>query len=174
MSLLIQKFTNKFCKDSVPDLRPGMIVKVHQKIIEGGKTRIQIFQGTIIAVSHGHGVDATFTVRKISEGIGVEKVFPSHSPNVVKIEVQRAQKVRRAKLNFLRDRSGKALRLKEVELKLNENKFEKPEVKEEKVEEAAPAAVEVKEEVKVEEPKAEAPKVEEAKEEPATEEKAAE
>ncbi len=118
MSLLIQKFTEKFCKNSVPDLRPGMIVKVHQKIIEGTKTRVQIFQGTVIAVNSGSGVDSTFTVRKISEGIGVEKVYPFHSPNVVKIEVDRAQKVRRAKLNFLRDRSGKALRLKEIPLNL--------------------------------------------------------
>lgn len=118
MSLLIQKFANKFCKDSVPDLRPGMIVKVHQKIKEGNKTRVQVFQGTVIAVNPGHGVDSTFTVRKISEGIGVEKVYPYHSPNIVKIEVQRAQKVRRAKLNFLRERSGKALRLKEIPLKL--------------------------------------------------------
>ncbi len=123
MSLLIQKFASKFCKPSVPDLRPGMIVKVHQKIIEGSKTRIQIFHGTVIAVNHGHDVDAAFTVRKISEGIGVEKVFPFHSPNVVKIEVQRAQKVRRAKLNFLRERSGKALRLKEVPLNLKEKEF---------------------------------------------------
>ena len=166
MSLLIQKFANKFCKESVPDLRPGMIVKVHQKIIEGTKTRIQIFQGTVLAVNPGHNVDATFTVRKISEGIGVEKVFPFHSPNVVKIEVDRAQKVRRAKLNFLRDRSGKALRLKEVELDLNENKFEK-EVP--KAEEATPAV----EEAKVEEVKEEAPAVEEKAEEK-KEEKAAE
>lgn len=147
MSLLIQKFTEKFCKDSVPDLRPGMIVKVHQKIKEGNKTRVQIFQGTVISTNPGHGVDSTFTVRKISEGIGVEKVYPYHSPNVVKIEVQRAQKVRRAKLNFLRERSGKALRLKEVPLKLKNNEFAKPEA-----------------------PKAEAP----AEEAPATEEKVAE
>jgi large subunit ribosomal protein L19 len=135
MSLLIQKFANKFCKESVPDLRPGMIVKVHQKIIEGNKTRVQIFQGTVIAVSPGHNVDATFTVRKISEGIGVEKVFPFHSPNVVKIDVQRAQKVRRAKLTFLRERSGKALRLKEVPLNLKEKKFEQLKAEELKVEE---------------------------------------
>ncbi len=163
MSLLIQKFAHKFCKDSVPDLRPGMIVKVHQKIIEGNKTRIQIFQGTVIAVNPGHNVDATFTVRKISEGVGVEKVFPFHSPNVVKIDVDRAQKVRRAKLNFLRDRSGKALRLKEVELKLNHNEFEKVEPK---VAEEAPVVEEaVVEEPKKEEVVAEAPVVEEKVEE---------
>jgi large subunit ribosomal protein L19 len=137
MSLLIQKFADKFCKASVPDLRPGMIVKVHQKIIEGTKTRIQIFQGTVIAVNPGHNVDATFTVRKISEGVGVEKVFPYHSPNVVKIDVDRAQKVRRAKLNFLRDRSGKALRLKEIPLKLKNNEFGKKVSKSSVVEEKA-------------------------------------
>ena len=104
-----------------------MIVKVHQKIVEGSKTRIQIFQGTVIAVNSGSGVDSTFTVRKISEGIGVEKVYPFHSPNVVKIEVDRAQKVRRAKLNFLRDRSGKALRLKEVPLNLKNKEVAKAE-----------------------------------------------
>jgi len=171
MSLLIQKFANKFCKPSVPDLRSGMIVKVHQKIIEGNKTRVQVFQGTVIAVNAGHNVDATFTVRKISEGIGVEKVFPFHSPNIVKIDVDRAQKVRRAKLNFLRDRSGKALRLKEVELKLNENKFEQPKEEALKTEEVAPE----KEEVKVEEVKKEEPKKEEVVvEEKAVEEKTAE
>jgi len=134
-----------------------MIVKVHQKIKEGNKTRVQVFQGTVIAVNSGHNVDATFTVRKISEGIGVEKVFPIHSPNIVKIEVQRAQKVRRAKLTFLRERSGKALRLKEVPLNLKEKTFEQP---------VAPVE-EVKEEVK----EVEAPKVEEKKEEKVIEEK---
>ena len=172
MSLLIQKFANKFCKPSVPDLRPGMIVKVHQKIIEGNKTRVQVFQGTVIAVNHGHNVDATFTVRKISEGIGVEKVFPIHSPNIVKIEVQRAQKVRRAKLHFLRDRSGKALRLKEVDLKLKENTFAQPKEEAPKAEEAAPAMEEKKvEEVKKEEPKKEEPKKEEVAVEEKVEEK---
>lgn len=129
MSQLIQSFNKKFCKESVPDLKPGMIVKVHQKIKEGSKERIQVFQGTVIRTGAGYGTDETFTVRKISEGIGVEKCYPIHSPNVVKIEVMRAQKVRRSKLNFLRFLSGKALRLKEVPLKLNEKKFEKPAAK---------------------------------------------
>lgn len=136
----------------MPDLRTGMIVKVHQKIIEGTKTRIQVFQGTVIAVNPGHNVDSTFTVRKISEGIGVEKVFPFHSPNIVKIEVQRAQKVRRAKLTFLRDRSGKALRLKEVPLNLKERTFEQAVSKEDVVveSEAAPVIEDVVEEKKEE------------------------
>jgi len=162
MSQLIRDFTKKCCKDSVPDLRPGYQVRVHQKIQEGAKTRIQVFQGMVISVNSGHGVSDTFTVRKISEGIGVEKVFPIHSPNITKIEVQRAHKVRRSKLNFLRELSGKALRLKEVPLKLKEKLFDKPaeeeiaETTEEVVAEAVEEKVEetpevVEEETKIEE-----------------------
>ncbi len=125
MNQLIRQFTEKFCKISVPDIRPGYQVKVYQKIQEGAKVRLQAFQGMVIAVNSGHGVHENFTVRKVSEGVGVEKVFPIHSPNIIKIEVQRAHKVRRAKLNFLKALSGKALRLKEVEFKLGEKKFEK-------------------------------------------------
>jgi large subunit ribosomal protein L19 len=124
MNQLLHQFSKKFCKASVPDIRPGYLVKVHQKIKEGTKERIQAFEGTVIAVNAGHGVESTFTVRKISEGIGVEKVFPIHSPNVVKVDVLRAHKVRRAKLRFLRELSGKALRLKEVDLKLEHKEFE--------------------------------------------------
>ena len=123
MSELVRQFGEKSCKSSVPDLKVGMIVKVHQRIKEGSKERTQIFQGTVIKVGAGYGVDSMFTVRKISEKIGVEKSFPIHSPNVLKVEVLRAQKVRRAKLNFLRDRSGKALRLKEIPLKLKMKEF---------------------------------------------------
>ncbi|MCF7831213.1 50S ribosomal protein L19 [Candidatus Gracilibacteria bacterium] len=169
MSQLIQDFTKKCCKDSVPDLRPGYQVRVHQKIQEGNKTRIQVFEGMVVRVNSGHGVSDSFTVRKISEGIGVEKVFLIHSPNITKIEVQRAHKVRRSKLNFLRDLSGKALRLKEIPFKLREKLFEKPagmkkddlvseglveEVVEEIVEES-PVKEEFKEEVAVEEEKKE-------------------
>jgi large subunit ribosomal protein L19 len=124
MDQLLQKISLKNCKTNVPVLRSGYQVCVHQKIKEGNKERIQIFQGIIIALGSGEGIGETFTVRKISEGIGVEKVFPVHSPNIVKIEVQRAHKVRRAKLNFLRKLSGKALRLKEVPLELREKTFE--------------------------------------------------
>lgn len=124
-SQILQKFGQKFCKDSVPVLRPGMIVKVHQKIKEGNKERIQVFQGTVIRTGSGYGVNETFTVRKISEGIGVEKCYPIHSPNIVKIDVMRAQKVRRSKLNFLRALSGKALRLKEISFTPEVKTFEK-------------------------------------------------
>jgi large subunit ribosomal protein L19 len=133
MTDLTQAFSKKFCKDSVPDLQSGYLVKVHQKVREGNKERIQIFEGTVIRKNSGHGVDETFTVRKISSGIGVEKTFPIHSPNIVDIEVLRAYKVRRAKLHFLRALSGKALRLKEIALKIKEKTFSKEVIKEEEV-----------------------------------------
>ncbi len=120
---LLQQFSERSCKQSVPSLRTGYQVRVHQKIKEGAKTRVQVFEGMVIEVNPGHGVNDTFTVRKVSEGVGVEKVFPIHSPNIVKIEVQRAHKVRRAKLHFLRDLSGKALRLKEIVFTVREKKF---------------------------------------------------
>ena len=86
--------------------RVGDIVKVHTKVKEGGKERTQIFQGIVLKI-RGRGLNATFTVRRISYGEGVEKIFPVNSPNVQKVEVERAGKVRRAKLNYLRDRIGK-------------------------------------------------------------------
>lgn len=126
MTNLVQKFSEKFCKAKVPQLFPGYQVRVHQKIKEGNKERVQVFEGVVIAVNAGHGTEASFTVRKISEGIGVEKVFPIHLSSIVKIDVLRAHKVRRARLNFLRSLSGKALRLKEVPLDLKEKTFAKP------------------------------------------------
>ena len=114
---LLKKASERYCKETVPELKPGYHIKVHQKVKEGNKERVQIFEGMVIAVSAGHGTSSSFTVRKISEGIGVEKVFPFHTPSVTKIEVLRAHKIRRAKLNFWKDLSGKSLRLKEVPLK---------------------------------------------------------
>lgn len=90
----------------------GDTVKVHVKIREGERERIQVFEGTIIA-RKGSGVSSTFTVRRVSYGVGVERVFPVHSPNVAKVEVVRSGKVRRSKLYYLRDRVGKAAKLKE-------------------------------------------------------------
>ena len=127
MSKVLQEFGNQSCKASVPDLKPGYLVAVHQKIKEGNKERVQIFQGTVIKTNAGHGVNDTFTVRKISEGVGVEKTYPIHSPTIVKIEVIRAYKVRQAKLHYLRELSGKALRMKEIPLNLREKLFTKPE-----------------------------------------------
>lgn len=139
---LVRDFGNDNCKTSVPDLQPGMIVKVHQKIKEGSKERVQVFQGTVIKVGAGNGISQNFTVRKISGGIGVERCFPTHSPNVVKVEVLRQQKVRRAKLGFLRSLSGKALRLKEVPLNFKEKFFGSAvvEPKSEKVEDESSSA----------------------------------
>jgi large subunit ribosomal protein L19 len=99
-------------KTEVPVIEIGSTVRVHIKIKEGSKERIQIFEGTVIAKKHG-GVSETFTVRRISYGVGVEKVFPVHSPNVVKVETIRRGKVRRAKLYYLRDRVGKSAKVAE-------------------------------------------------------------
>lgn len=100
-------------KENPPVFDIGDTVKVHVKIKEGDKSRIQIFEGTVIAKKHG-GISETFTVRRVSHGCGIERVFPLHSPVVEKVEVVRHGKVRRAKLYYLRDRVGKAAKLKEV------------------------------------------------------------
>ena len=109
---LLKAFTNEQLKTEVPVLNIGDTVKVHNKIKEGNRERIQLFEGTIIA-KHGGGISETFTVRRVSFGVGVEKTFPVHSPNVDKVEIVRVGKVRRAKLFYLRDRVGKAAKVKE-------------------------------------------------------------
>lgn len=109
---LLKAFTKEQLKTEVPVLNVGDTVKVHNKIKEGTRERIQIFEGTIIA-KHGGGISETFTVRRVSFGVGVEKTFPVHSPNVDKVEIVRAGKVRRAKLFYLRDRVGKSAKVKE-------------------------------------------------------------
>ncbi len=97
-----------------PDVQPGFTVRVHERIKEGEKERTQIFEGLVISVHRGHtNTDATFTVRRIASGVGVEKIFPFCSPLVEKIEVKKVAKVRRAKLSFLRGRLGKAARMSE-------------------------------------------------------------
>ena len=100
-------------KDVAPVLCIGDVVKVHVRIREGEKTRIQLFEGTIIAKKHG-GVNETFTVRRVAHGCGIERVFPVHSPSVEKVEIVRKGRVRRAKLYYLRDRVGKAAKVKEA------------------------------------------------------------
>ena len=109
---LIKAFTQEQLKSEVPELNIGDTVKVHNKIKEGTRERIQMFEGTIIA-KHGGGVSETFTVRRISYGVGVEKTFPVHSPNVEKVDIIRRGKVRRAKLYYLRNRVGKSAKVKE-------------------------------------------------------------
>jgi large subunit ribosomal protein L19 len=100
-------------KKEVPSVNIGDTVKVHVKIKEGDKFRIQIFEGTVIAKKHG-GINETFTVRRVAHGCGIERVFPLHSPVIDKIETVRTGKVRRAKLYYLRDRVGKAAKVKEA------------------------------------------------------------
>lgn len=113
---LIREITKDQLKSNIPDFRPGDTVKVHVKVIEGQRERIQIFEGVVIK-RHGGGVSETFTVRKISYGVGVERTFPLNSPKVDRIEVVRHGKVRRAKLYYLRKLTGKAARIKEVRRK---------------------------------------------------------
>jgi large subunit ribosomal protein L19 len=138
-----QRFTKP-----VPEIKPGYTVRVHERIQEGGKERIQMFEGLVISVHKGHvPTDASFTVRKIVSGIGVEKVFALHSPVVEKIEVKKIAKTRRAKLFFIRGRSGKSARM--IERFTTEGEFGTPE---------APAA----EETTIEEAVAEAPVAEAA------------
>ena len=109
---LIQAFTNEQLKRDVPVVRIGDTIRVHNKIKEGNRERIQMFEGTVIA-KHGGGISETFTVRRISYGVGVEKTFPIHSPNVEKVDIIRVGKVRRAKLYYLRDKIGKDSKVKE-------------------------------------------------------------
>ena len=109
----IQAFVNEQLKKEVPQFEIGDTVEVHNRIKEGSKERIQLFTGLVIAKKNG-GISETFTVRKIAYGVGVEKTFPIHSPNVVAVKVTRRGKVRRAKLYYVRDKIGKTLRLKNL------------------------------------------------------------
>lgn len=102
-----------FRKTSVPTVEVGDVVRVHQKIKEGGKERIQVFEGIVIATHEKDSLDATFTVRKIASGVGVEKTYLLHSPRITKIEFKRSSNVRRAKLYYLRNLTGKALKMKD-------------------------------------------------------------
>ena len=108
---LLNAVTKSYMKNDLPEFRAGDTVKVHVRIKEGDKERIQVFEGLVI-YRHGGGISATFTVRKISSGVGVEKIFPLHSPMIAKIEVVRLGKVRRAKLSYIRSLSAKAARIK--------------------------------------------------------------
>ncbi|MBT3293166.1 50S ribosomal protein L19 [Candidatus Peregrinibacteria bacterium] len=197
-SQLLRDQSAQFVKPRA-EIRPGYTVRVHERIQEGNKERVQIFEGLVISVHKGMTpTDSTFTVRRIASGIGVEKIFPLHSPKIEKIEIKKVAKVRRAKLFFLRGRRGKAARLSErfttadefaVAVEKEEDKVDtEQDVIEEVIEEAVEEKVETSEETPkkeeqpaettVEEPAAEkkveeAP-VEEAKEEPAKEEESEE
>ncbi len=109
----LKLISNSSLKSEAPVLNIGDTVKVHVRIAEGDKSRIQIFEGTVIAKKHG-GINETFTVRRVAHGCGIERVFPVHSPVVEKVEIVRSGRVRRAKLYYLRDRVGKAAKVKEA------------------------------------------------------------
>ena len=113
MNLLIQEITKSQLRSDMPNFRPGDSVRVHVRVVEGTRERIQLFEGVVIK-RRGGGVSESFTVRKISSGVGVERTFPLHTPKIEKIEVKRRGKVRRAKLYYLRELRGKAARIKEA------------------------------------------------------------
>lgn len=112
MNPLIEEITKAHLRNDIPDFRTGDTVRVHARIVEGDRERIQIFEGVVIK-RRGAGVSESYTVRKLSSGVGVERTFPVHSPRVAKLEVLRKGKVRRAKLYYIRNLSGKAARIKE-------------------------------------------------------------
>ena len=109
---LMKQFSQKYMKEDVPEVNVGDTVRVHIRVKEGSRERIQVFEGTVIAKKHG-GIEETITVRRISYGVGVEKVFPMHSPSIDTIEIVRSGKVRRAKLYYLRGRVGRGAKIKE-------------------------------------------------------------
>ena len=172
---IVKSVEHEQLKNKIPDLKVGDTVRVHQKIKEGNRQRIQVFEGIIIKKQNG-GVNASFTVRKISYGVGVEKTFLVHSPLVEKVEVVRVGKARRAKLYYLRDKVGKAAKTKEntgariedKEIIVKEELVEEPAVEEEATETVEAPVEEAKveetvapvEEAKAEEVKEEAPKAE--------------
>ncbi|QCR31777.1 50S ribosomal protein L19 [Lysinibacillus sp. SGAir0095] len=113
MSNIITEITKEQLRSDLPSFRPGDTVRLHVKIVEGTRERIQLFEGVVIK-RRGGGISETFTVRKISYGVGVERTFPVHTPKITKLEVIRRGKVRRAKLYYLRNLRGKAARIKEI------------------------------------------------------------
>lgn len=173
MAITLKEFNHSRTRTGLPDIRPGHVVKIYQKITEtktsGKKTetkeRIQVFEGLVISRKGGTGVNATVTVRKISDGIGVEKIFPLNSPSVEKIELVKETKVRRAKLNYMRKRFGKATQPKGEMVKNEEKSEEKAEKRESETEKTPIAAEETQktEAGRPAEPKAAKPKTEEKK-----------
>lgn len=140
----MEKILQKYLKKNAPELRSGDTVKVHLIVKEGAKERVQIFEGLVIAVKHGNDLDGTITVRKESFGIGVERVFPLHSPRVVKVERVKQSKVRRSKLYYMRELSGKNARLKDLnrDHKVWEEKGAEEELEKIEAEKAAAAEAE--------------------------------
>lgn len=116
MPTLLENFEKTYKKPQLSDVRSGDSVRVHQRIIEGSKERVQVFEGVVIRTHRKNSLSASITVRRVASGIGVEKTFLVHAPNIEKIEVTRGSKVRRNYLSYLRERSGKSARLREVGL----------------------------------------------------------
>jgi len=181
MTNILQDIQKLAVKKKVPAIEPGYTVRVHQRIKEGEKERTQIFEGLVIKVNSGHGADKTITVRKVIDGIGVEKIFPIHSTNITKIEVKKKSRVRRAKLYYMRDRFGKSARMKETFVSNKEMEESIEELAEEKAAEEAEQQADEKtgedqteaerqEEEKVEKPEAEEPKAEDSPAEEAAKE----
>ena len=142
MTTKLDTFNKTQIKKQAPDIRSGDVVRVHVKLPEKtkrGGEKIQVFEGLTIARKHGKGINSTFTVRKISDGIGIERIFPIHCPSISKIEIVKRSKVRRSKLYYMRERAGKKARMKTKELlevewglpKEKEKPKEKTEIKEE-------------------------------------------
>lgn len=113
MQQLIEEITKEQLRTDLPEFRPGDTVRVHVKVIEGNRERVQVYEGVVIK-RRGGGISETFTVRKVSYGVGVERTFPVHTPKIAKLEVVRRGKVRRAKLYYLRELRGKKARIKEI------------------------------------------------------------
>ena len=113
MQQLIEEITKEQLRSDLPEFRPGDTVRVHVKVVEGTRERIQVYEGVVIK-RRGGGISETFTVRKVSYGVGVERAFPVHTPKIAKLDVVRRGKVRRAKLYYLRELRGKAARIKEI------------------------------------------------------------
>ena len=139
---LLQDVQRLAMKKKVPELKSGFTVAVHQKIKEGEKERVQIFEGLVIAVGSGHGADKTFTVRKVVEGIGVERIFPLYSPRIEKIQVKKEGKVRRARLYYMGKRFGKSARLRETFVSADVMEKEVTALAEQKAKEEAKKAAE--------------------------------
>lgn len=164
MSSVVQKFEAKYLKKQVVDVRPGDTVRVHQKIREGGKERIQVFQGLVIRVGRKNSLTSRILVRKVASGVGVEKSFLLHSPSVTKIEVTKRSKVRRNYLTYMRERTGKSARLSGVDFdreavntvvdeqaEAAEARLKEEVAKQHEAEETKKANEEAKQEAKVEE-----------------------
>jgi large subunit ribosomal protein L19 len=176
MESVARKVSDKQKKKAVVDIRPGDTVRVHQKIREGGKERIQVFEGLVIKASRKNSLTSNFIVRRIASGVGVEKSFLIHSPNILKVEVVRRSKVRRNYLTYMRELTGKSARLSGIEFDkeaVNAIKDEAAEAEEERIHEEQVEAYDPEEAktakeqeeaeaaaVKAEEPKSEAEKIE--------------